>query len=137
MSQERRIKVLMAKPGFDGHWRGATVVSIALRDAGMEVIYGGNLTPIEIVQTALQENVDVIGLSILAAGHMRLASEVMRLIQEKGLKDVMVIMGGTIPREDIPELKKMGISEIFLPGTPLNIITNHIRENVGVRRESK
>ncbi len=134
---ERRIKVLMTKPGFDGHWRGATVVSMALRDAGMEVIYGGNLTPRAIVQTAIQEDVDVIGLSMLAAGHMRLASEVMHLLQENEVKDVLVLVGGTIPKEDIPELKKMGINAVFLPGTPLDTITNYVRENAGVRRESK
>lgn len=131
--RKRAIKILMTKPGFDGHWRGATVVTMALRDAGMEVIYGGNLSPIEIVTTAVQEDVDVVGLSILSASHMKLISEVTRLLQERGTRDVQVVVGGTIPRPDIPEIKKMGVSEVFLPGTSLDIITNYIRDNVKAR----
>lgn len=106
---------------------------MALRDAGMEVIYGGNLSPIEIVTTAVQEDVDVVGLSILSASHMKLISEVTRLLQERGTRDVQVVVGGTIPRPDIPEIKKMGVSEVFLPGTSLDIITNYIRDNVKAR----
>mgnify|MGYP001040628164 CR=1 FL=1 len=131
-----KIKVLMAKPGFDGHWRGATVVTVALRNAGMEVIYGGNLSPAEIVATAIQEDVDVVGLSILAAGHMKLISEVARLLQKEGKGDVLVVVGGTIPKPDIPEIKKMGVSEVFLPGTDLGVITSHIRDSVRARKGS-
>ena len=131
-----KIKVLMAKPGFDGHWRGATVVTMALRDAGMEVIYGGNLTPAEIMTTAIQEDVDVVGLSILAASHMKLISGVARLFQEEGKWDVVIVVGGTIPRLDIPEIKKMGVSEVFLPGTDLGVIVNHIKDAVEARERS-
>jgi len=123
----RKIRVLMSKPGIDGHWRGALVVSSALRDAGMEVIFGGNQTPEEIAETALQEDVDVVGLSILAAGHMKLVSGVLEALQARNLDHVVVLVGGTIPREDIPKLKEMGVAEVFTPGTPLEEIVNYVK----------
>ncbi|MFQ5924413.1 MAG: cobalamin B12-binding domain-containing protein [Dehalococcoidia bacterium] len=127
--KREHIRVLMAKPGFDGHWRGATVVSLALRDAGMDVIYTGNLPPEEIVEAAIQEDVDVIGLSILAAGHMKLISEVIQLLRDKGVTDTLVVVGGTIPQEDIPKLKEMGVAEVFHPGSRLEAIVDYVRNN--------
>ncbi|MDP6100946.1 MAG: cobalamin-dependent protein, partial [Dehalococcoidia bacterium] len=97
-------KVLISKPGIDGHWRGAIVVATALRDAGMEVVFAGNQTPAEIAETALQEDVQVVGLSVLSAGHMRLIPETMRMLKQKGLDGVLVVVGGTIPRQDIGPL---------------------------------
>lgn len=132
---ERKIRVLVAKPGLDGHDRGAKVIARALRDAGMEVIYTGlRQTPEQIVTAAIQEDVDVIGLSILSGAHMTICPRVMQLVREKGLTDVLVIVGGIIPDEDIPKLKAMGIAEVFLPGTLLEEIVRFIRENV--RREA-
>lgn len=122
VKEKRPIRVLLAKPGFDGHWKGAIVVGKALRDAGMEVIYLGNQSPREIVEAAIQEDVDVVGLSILAAGHMRLIPEVTRMLP----KDLIVVVGGTIPREDIPKLKDEGVDMVFLPGSELNAIVNYI-----------
>lgn len=117
----------MSKPGIDGHWRGALVVSRALRDAGMEVIFGGNQTPEEIAETALQEDVDVVGLSILAAGHMKLIADVLEALKARELNHITVLVGGTIPKEDIPRLKEMGVAEVFTPGTPLEDIVNYIK----------
>ncbi|MEM3576908.1 MAG: cobalamin B12-binding domain-containing protein [Candidatus Bathyarchaeia archaeon] len=115
----KKIRVLVAKPGLDSHDRGAKVVARALRDAGMEVIYTGlRQTPEQIVEAALQEDVDVIGLSILSGAHKALFPKIMQLLKEKGLTDVLVFAGGIIPEEDIPELKKIGIKEVFGPGTP-------------------
>jgi len=128
----RKIRVLIAKPGLDSHDRGAKVVARALRDAGMEVIYTGlRQTPEQIVETALQEDVDVIGLSILSGAHMALFPRIMELLKEKGLTDVLVFAGGIIPEEDIPELKKIGIREVFGPGTPTEKIVKYVLENVG------
>jgi len=128
---ERKIKVLIAKPGLDGHDRGAKVVARALRDAGMEVIYTGlRQTPEQIVETAIQEDVDVIGLSILSGAHMTLLPRVTELLKEKGIDDVLVIAGGIIPTEDVPALKKAGIAEIFGPGSPLKDIIEYIRKNI-------
>jgi len=128
---ERKIRVLIAKPGLDGHDRGAKVVARALRDAGMEVIYTGlRQTPEQIVTAALQEDVDVIGLSILSGAHMTLVPRVMQLLQEKGLQDVVVFVGGIIPQEDIPKLKALGVAEVFLPGTLLEQIVNVVRQSV-------
>jgi methylmalonyl-CoA mutase C-terminal domain/subunit len=128
---ERKIRVLVAKPGLDGHDRGAKVIARALRDAGMEVIYTGlRQTPEQIVTAAIQEDVDVIGLSILSGAHMTICPRVMELVREKGLTDVVVVVGGIIPDEDIPKLKAMGIAEVFLPGTLLEDIVGFIRENV-------
>jgi len=126
-----KIRVLIAKPGLDGHDRGAKVVARALRDAGMEVIYTGlRQTPEMIAEAALQEDVDVIGLSILSGAHMTLFPRVIKLLRENGMGDVIVIGGGIIPREDIPALQEMGVSAILGPGTPLKDIVEHIRQEV-------
>lgn len=127
----RKIRVLIAKPGLDGHDRGAKVVARALRDAGFEVIYTGlRQTPEQIVNTALQEDVDVIGLSILSGAHNVLVPRIMELLKEKGMEDVMVLVGGIIPDVDIPFLKSVGVSEIFLPGTSTEDIIKFIKEKV-------
>jgi len=121
--EEKKIRVLIAKPGLDGHDRGAKVVARALRDAGMEVIYTGlRQTPEQIVETAIQEDVDVIGLSILSGAHTHLFPKVMELLKENCIKDIIVMGGGVIPKEDIPELKKAGIAEIFTPGTDTRVV---------------
>lgn len=126
---KRKIRVLIAKPGLDGHDRGAKVVARALRDAGFEVIYTGlRQTPEQIVTTALQEDVDVIGLSILSGAHNALIPRIMELLKEKGMEDVIVIAGGIIPDVDIPFLKSAGVSEIFLPGTSTEEIIKFIKE---------
>jgi methylmalonyl-CoA mutase C-terminal domain/subunit len=128
---ERKIRVLVAKPGLDGHDRGAKVVARALRDAGFEVIYTGlRQTPEQIAEAALQEDVNVVGLSILSGAHMRLFPEIMRLLKEKGMGAVLVIAGGIIPEDDVAPLKKLGIKAIFGPGTPTTEIVKYIREHV-------
>ena len=128
-----RIRVLVAKPGLDGHDRGAKVIARALRDAGMEVIYTGlRQTPEQIVETAIQEDVNVIGLSILSGAHMYLFPKIMELLTEKDAADILVIAGGIIPYEDIIELKKIGIKEIFTPGTDTNKIVDFIKENTRI-----
>ena len=127
----RKIRVLAAKPGLDGHDRGIKVICHALRDAGMEVIYTGlRQTPEQIVATAVQEDVDVIAMSVLSGAHDYLFPRVMELVKEKGLKDVLVLGGGVIPEEDIPNLKAAGISEIFGPGTYTTDIIKYIKERV-------
>lgn len=129
--EEKKIRVLIAKPGLDGHDRGAKVVARALRDAGMEVIYTGlRQTPKQIVETAIQEDVDVIGLSILSGAHTHLFPEILKLLKENQIEDMIVIGGGVIPEEDIPELKKVGIVEIFTPGTDTRNIINLIKEKI-------
>jgi len=129
--QEKKIRVLIAKPGLDGHDRGAKIIARALRDAGMEVIYTGlRQTPEMIASAALQEDVDVIGLSILSGAHNTLAPQLVKLLKEKGMEDVTVLLGGTIPSADIPALKAAGIAEIFLPGTSTQDIVNFVRERV-------
>ncbi|MBI4765263.1 MAG: cobalamin B12-binding domain-containing protein [Deltaproteobacteria bacterium] len=129
MSAERKIRVLAAKPGLDGHDRGIKIICHALRDAGMEVIYTGlRQTPEQIVTTAVQEDVDVIALSVLSGAHDYLFPRVMELIKEKDLEDVLVVGGGIIPEEDIPALKTAGISEIFGPGTYTSDIVKYIQE---------
>jgi methylmalonyl-CoA mutase C-terminal domain/subunit len=129
--EDKKIRVLIAKPGLDGHDRGAKVVARALRDAGMEVIYTGlRQTPEQIVETAIQEDVDVIGLSILSGAHTHLFPKIMKLLKENDVKDIIVIGGGVFPEEDIPELKKIGIAEIFTPGTDTRDIIRFIREKV-------
>jgi len=134
MQSKKKIRVLIAKPGLDSHDRGAKVVARALRDAGMEVIYTGlRQTPEQIVETALQEDVNVIGLSILSGAHKALFPRIMELLSQKGLTDVMVFAGGIIPEEDIAELKKLGIKEIFGPGTPTETIIKYVQENVPKR----
>jgi len=131
MKSGKRIRVLIAKPGLDLHDRGAKVLVRVLRDSGMEVIYTGiRQTPEQIVETAIQEDVDVIGLSHLTGAHMTLFPKVMKLLKEKGVNDVLVIGGGVIPDEDVLQLKAAGIAEIFGPGTPLENIVKYIKENV-------
>lgn len=131
MKSERKIRVLIAKPGLDSHDRGAKVVARALRDAGMEVIYTGlRQTPEQIAETALQEDVDVIGLSILSGAHKALFPRIMRLLEQKGLSDVIVFAGGIIPEEDVSEIRKLGIREIFGPGTTTKKIIEYVRESV-------
>lgn len=129
MMADRKIRILVAKPGLDGHDRGAKVISRALRDAGFEVIYTGlRRTPEEIVNAAIQEDVDVIGLSILSGAHKVLFPRVMSLLDEKGIDDIYVIAGGIIPEKDIPGLKKIGIAEVFLPGSSTKDIVQWIRK---------
>ena len=134
MENRRKIRVLIAKPGLDSHDRGAKIIARALRDAGMEVIYTGlKQTPEQIVETALQEDVDVIGLSILSGAHKTLFPMIMELLKQKGLTDVLVVAGGIIPEEDVPEMKKLGIKEIFGPGTRTDKIVQFVFENVPKR----
>ncbi len=129
--QEKKIRVLVAKPGLDSHDRGAKVVARALRDAGMEVIYTGlRQTPEQIVETVLQEDVGVLGLSILSGAHMTLFPKIMELMRQKGLNDVLVFAGGIIPEEDVDPLKKIGIKEIFGPGTPTETVVNFVKRHV-------
>ena len=126
----RKLRVVIAKPGLDGHDRGAKVIARALRDAGMEVIYTGlRQTPEQIASAALQEDADVIGLSILSGAHNHIAPRLMQLLKEKGLDDVLVVIGGIIPDVDIPKLKEMGVKGIFLPGTPMQHIIDFINAN--------
>lgn len=133
----QKIRVVIAKPGLDGHDRGAKVIARALRDAGMEVIYTGlRQTPEQIVGAALQEDADVIGLSILSGAHMHICPRVMELLKEKGLEDVLVVIGGIIPDVDIPKLQEMGIKGIFLPGSPMQEIIDYINANVRRRAEA-
>jgi methylmalonyl-CoA mutase C-terminal domain/subunit len=128
---EKRIRVLVAKPGLDGHDRGAKVIAQALRDGGMEVVYTGlRQTPEQIVSAALQEDVDVVGMSILSGAHATLFPKVVNLLREKGAGDVLVVGGGIIPEEDIPALKAAGVAEIFGPGTPLANVVNYIKEKI-------
>lgn len=126
---ERKIRVLIAKAGLDGHDRGAKVIAAALRDAGMEVIYTGlRQTPEMIVEAAIQEDVDVIGISILSGAHMTIFPKVLKLMKEKGLDDVLLTGGGIIPKEDIQKLKEMGVGELFTPGTPTTAIAEYIKK---------
>jgi methylmalonyl-CoA mutase, C-terminal domain len=131
---EIKIRVLLAKPGLDGHDRGVKVIARALRDAGMEVIYTGlRQTPEQIVSAALQEDVDIIGLSILSGAHMTIFPRVLELMREKGMEDVILFGGGIIPEDDTPKLKEFGVGEVFLPGTSTEDIIKYIRENVKER----
>ncbi|HEY0591566.1 MAG TPA: cobalamin B12-binding domain-containing protein [Thermoanaerobaculia bacterium] len=131
---EKKIRVLIAKPGLDGHDRGAKVVARALRDAGMEVIYTGlRQTPEQIVAAAIQEDVDAIGLSILSGAHNVLFPEIMRLLESQGAADIPVFAGGIIPEQDVPKLREIGIRGIFLPGTPTAVAVEAIREAVANR----
>ena len=128
---EKRIRVLVAKPGLDGHDRGAKVVARALRDAGFEVIYTGlRQTPEQIAEAALQEDVNVVAMSILSGAHPHLFPKVVNLVREKGMDDVLIIGGGVIPETDIPALKEAGVAEVFTPGTPTSAIVDFIRANV-------
>lgn len=135
MSEKRRLRILVAKPGLDGHDRGARVVARAYADAGFEVIYGGlRQTPEEIVNTAIQEDVDLVGMSCLSGGHMYLFTEVIRQLRERGAGDITVIGGGVIPDEDIPKLKENGIKKIFLSGTGFKEIIEWTEKNVQPRQ---
>ncbi|MFB0523764.1 MAG: cobalamin B12-binding domain-containing protein [Candidatus Bathyarchaeia archaeon] len=135
MSKEKKIRVVIAKPGLDSHDRGAKIVARALRDAGMEVIYTGlRQTPEQIVETALQEDVDVIGLSILSGAHTTLLPKIMELLKKKGIRDVLVFAGGIIPEEDIPALKKIGIKDVFGPGTPTSTLIEFVKKEAPRRR---
>ena len=128
---EKRIRVLVAKPGLDGHDRGAKVVARALRDAGFEVIYTGlRQTPEQIAEAALQEDVIVVAMSILSGAHPHLFPKVVNLVREKGMDDVLIIGGGVIPETDIPALKEAGVAEVFTPGTPTSAIVDFIKANV-------
>ena len=128
---EEKIRVLVAKPGLDGHDRGAKVIARALRDAGMEVIYTGlRQTPEMIVEAALQEDVDVVGLSILSGAHMALVPRVLELLRAEGLSDVLVLIGGIIPDEDIPGIKSAGVDEVFGPGTSTVDIVEYTKANL-------
>ena len=131
-----KIRVVIAKPGLDGHDRGAKVIARALRDAGMEVIYTGlRQTPEQIVAAALQEDADAIGLSILSGAHMHICPRVIELLREKGLDDVIMVVGGIIPDVDIPKLRAIGVKGIFLPGTPMQEIIDFIAQNARRRVE--
>ncbi len=135
MADERRIRVLVAKPGLDGHDRGAKVIARALRDAGMEVIYTGiRQTPQMIVEAAIQEDVDAILMSILSGAHMAIFPKVTELLRENGVDDVLVMAGGILPDEDIPAIEAMGVKGNFGPGTPLSAIIEYVRANVDPRR---
>jgi methylmalonyl-CoA mutase C-terminal domain/subunit len=127
----RTIRVVVAKVGLDGHDRGAKIIARALRDAGMEVIYTGlHQTPEQVVETAIQEDADAVGISILSGAHMTLVPSVVELLRERGADDVLVFCGGTIPREDVPKLKELGVGEVFTPGTPTREAVEYIRQAV-------
>ena len=133
----RKLRVVIAKPGLDGHDRGAKVIARALRDAGMEVIYTGlRQTPEQIVTAALQEDADVVGLSILSGAHNHIAPRLMELLKEKGLDDVLVVIGGIIPDVDVPKLHAMGVKGVFLPGTTMQVIIDFISANARPRGEN-
>jgi methylmalonyl-CoA mutase C-terminal domain/subunit len=135
---ERKIKVIVAKLGLDGHDRGAKVVARALKDAGMEVVYTGlRQTPEQVVKAAVQEDADVIGVSILSGAHLELVPMLVNLMKEKGLNDVVLIVGGVIPPQDVPKLKEMGVDEVFLPGSSLKYVVESIKELVGKKRGLK
>jgi methylmalonyl-CoA mutase cobalamin-binding domain/chain len=131
-SSSRKIRVVVAKPGLDGHDRGAKIIARALRDAGMEVIYTGlHQTPEQIVETVIQEDAQAVGLSVLSGAHMTLVPRIVALLEEQGIDDVVVIVGGTIPNDDIPELKRLGVAEVFGPGSSTEAIIEFIRDAVG------
>jgi methylmalonyl-CoA mutase C-terminal domain/subunit len=132
---QRKIRVVVAKPGLDGHDRGAKIIARALRDAGMEVIYTGlHQTPEQIVATVLQEDADAVGLSILSGAHMTLVPRILQLLGEEGVEDVVITVGGTIPADDIPELKRLGVAEVFTPGATTQDIIDFIRGAVSEHR---
>ena len=129
---ERKIRVVVAKPGLDGHDRGAKIIARALRDAGMEVIYTGlHQTPEQIAATVIQEDADAVGLSILSGAHMTLVPKIVDMLREQGAEEVLVTVGGTIPADDIPELKRLGVAEVFTPGAPTDDIVEFLRSGVG------
>ena len=131
---EKKIRVLVAKPGLDGHDRGAKVIARALRDAGMEVIYTGvRQTPEMIAAASLQEDVDAVGVSILSGAHNTLCPRIVQLLRERGMDDCLVLVGGIVPQEDIPRLKEAGVAEVFLPGTSTEAIVKFLREKITAR----
>jgi methylmalonyl-CoA mutase C-terminal domain/subunit len=131
MAKERKLRVLLGKPGLDGHDRGVKIIARGFRDAGFEVIYTGlHQTPEQIVNAAVQEDVDLVGLSCLSGAHLHLFSEVVKQLKEKGCGDMTIIAGGIIPAEDIPTLKKLGVKEVFLPGAPIQEIVKWVKKNV-------
>jgi methylmalonyl-CoA mutase C-terminal domain/subunit len=133
---QRKIRVVVAKPGLDGHDRGAKIIARALRDAGMEVIYTGlHQTPEQIVATVIQEDADAVGLSILSGAHMTLVPRIVALLREEGVEDVVVTVGGTIPADDIPELKELGVDAVFTPGAPTSDIIEYIKSAVSDTRQ--
>jgi len=135
MNRVRKIRVVIAKPGLDGHDRGAKIVARALRDAGMEVIYTGlHQTPEQIVETAIQEDADAVGISILSGAHMTLVPRILEGLKDNGVEDVVVVVGGTIPKPDVEELKQQGVAEVFTPGAPVSEIVEFLRERVPVTR---
>ena len=137
LATARRPRVVIAKPGLDGHDRGAKVIARALRDAGMEVIYTGlRQTPEQIVSAALQEDADVIGLSILSGAHLHICARVMALLHERGLDDMIVVVGGIVPAADVPQLTAMGIRAVFVPGSPMQHIIDVLHEAVRSRAEA-
>jgi methylmalonyl-CoA mutase, C-terminal domain len=126
----RKIRVVVAKPGLDGHDRGAKIIARALRDAGMEVIYTGlHQTPEQIVETVIQEDADAVGLSILSGAHMTLVPRIADLLKQQGADEVVLVVGGTIPNDDIPELKKLGVAEIFTPGSSVQDIVDYLKQS--------
>jgi methylmalonyl-CoA mutase C-terminal domain/subunit len=130
---QRRIRVVIAKPGLDGHDRGAKVIARALRDAGMEVIYTGlHQTPEQIAETVIQEDADAVGLSILSGAHMTLVPRILELLRERGADDVLVLVGGTIPADDIEELRRLGVADVFTPGAPTSAIVEYLNAHVAV-----
>jgi methylmalonyl-CoA mutase C-terminal domain/subunit len=134
----RKIRVVVAKPGLDGHDRGAKIIARALRDAGMEVIYTGlHQTPEQIAETVIQEDADAVGLSILSGAHMTLVPKVVELLQAQGVDDVLVTVGGTIPADDIPELKSLGVAEVFTPGAGTDDIVEFIQERATARHAAE
>jgi methylmalonyl-CoA mutase, C-terminal domain len=135
VSRPRKIRVVIAKPGLDGHDRGAKIIARALRDAGMEVIYTGlHQTPEQIVETAIQEDADAVGISILSGAHMTLVPKILDGLKENGVEDVVVVVGGTIPKPDVEELKRQGVAEVFTPGAPMSEIVDFLRKRVPVTR---
>jgi len=131
----RKIRVVIAKPGLDGHDRGAKIIARALRDAGMEVIYTGlHQTPEQIVETAIQEDADAVGISILSGAHMTLVPRILDGLRENGVEDILVVVGGTIPKDDIRALKEQGVAEIFTPGAPVSAIVEFLHERIPAGR---
>jgi methylmalonyl-CoA mutase, C-terminal domain len=130
----RKIRVVIAKPGLDGHDRGAKIIARALRDAGMEVIYTGlHQTPEQIVETAIQEDADAVGISILSGAHMTLVPKILEGLRENGVEDVLVVVGGTIPKDDVQALKQQGVAEVFTPGAPVSQIVDFLKERISLQ----
>ena len=135
---DNRLRVVVAKPGLDGHDRGAKIIARALRDAGMEVIYTGlHQTPEQIVETAVQEDADAVGISILSGAHMTLVPRILDLLRDEGAGDILVTVGGTVPREDIAELKQLGVAEVFTPGAPVDEIVRFLEETRSSARPAR